>query len=396
MPNNRQYTLEKLGISDEVITFLKIKGLIVPHKITPVKNPLKSRSEEWFLSIADCYTPALEDVERNIFYENPHLLVLKIYDVVNLLYDVSIILNKALDIINIIDNDEEKLVATLTILWIFHGCLDNNYLKYDRHLEYLDYEISPVGYWWKKLRKLVRKALLTKYPNNKVDSMVELYVTKVIKSSRRSIITTESYYIWEKLFKEFKNLGIIDLRPDEIIKRLKEDNPNVYNMILEYSYFFYTEPNKIIKDSLIVGRRPLISKSMSSKEETITAINEIKELLDNEKDRYDFERTIEVIEDFIFIQELEGLIAYGKKRHCEHGIFDTLGRGFELLKDVVITNSKFLKTQYRDEFLSMLKESKELQEKYVADRKIIVGFKKYFDNRIVKKCEREIRRCKDL
>jgi len=396
MPNNRQYTLEKLGISDEVITFLKIKGLIVPHEIAPVKNPLKSPSEEWFYSIADCYTPALEDVERNIFYENPHLLVLKIYDAVNLLYDVSIILNKALDIINIIDNDEEKLVATLTILWIFHGCLDNNYLKYDRHLEYLDYEISPVGYWWKKLRKLVRKALVTKYPNNKADSMVELYVTKVIKSSRRSIITTESYYIWEKLFKEFKNLGIIDLRPDEIIKRLKEDNPNLYNMILEYSYFFYTEPNKIIKDSLMVGRHPLIPKSMSSKEETITAINEIKELLDNEKDRYDFERTIEVIEDFIFIQELEGLIAYGKKRHCEYGIFDTLARGFELLKDVVITNSKFLKTQYRDEVLSMLKESKEVPEKYVAVRKIIVGFKKYFDNRIVKKCEREIRRCKDL
>lgn len=396
MPNNRQYTLEKLGISDEVITFLKIKGLTVPHEIVPVKNPLKSRSEEWFFSIADCYTPPLEDVERNIFYENPHLLVLKIYDVVNLLYDVSIILNKALDIINITDNDEEKLVATLTILWIFHGCLDNNYLKYDRHLEYLDYEISPVGYWWKKLRKLVRKALATKYPNNKADSMLELYVIKVIKSSRRSIITTESYYIWEKLFKEFKNLGIIDLRPDEIIKRLKKDNPNLYNMILEYSYFFYTEPNKIIKDSLMVGRRPLIPKSMSSKEETITAINEIKELLDKKKDRYDFERTIEVIEDFIFIQELEGLIAYGKKHHCEYGIFDILVRGFELLKDVIITNSKFLKTQYRDEVLSMLKESKEVPEKFVADRKIIVGFKKYFDNRIVKKCEREIRRCKDL
>jgi hypothetical protein len=319
-------------MSDEVITFLKIKGLIVPHEIVPAKNPLKSPSEEWFYSIADCYTPALEDAERNIFYENPHLLVLKIYDSVNIIYDISIIVNKAFDKINLIDDDEEKLVAILTILWIFHGCLDNNYLKYDRHLEYLNYGISPVGYWWERFRKLVRKALATKYPSNEIDNVVKLYVSKMTGSSiRRPMITTERYYIWDKLYKEFKKLGIIDLPPNEIIERIKEDNPNLYNMILEYSYFLYTDPDNIVRDSLIAGSCPrqIIPVSMSSKEKTIDSIKEIKELLDKEKDKYDFERTIEVIEDFIFIQELEGLIASGKKRHCDYRIFDTPIRGFE-------------------------------------------------------------------
>lgn len=399
MPNNQRYMLEKLGISDEIIAFLKVKGLTVSNEIAPVKNPLKSLSEEWFYSIADCYTSPLEDIERNIFYETPHLLVLKIYDAVNILYDVSIVLNRAIDNISLIDNDEEKLVSILTILWVFHGCLDNNYLKYDRHLEYLNYEISPVGYWWKRFRKLVRKALATRYSNDELDSMVDLYVSKMTGSSiRRPIITTESYYIWEKLYKEFKKLGIIDLPPNEIIKRVKENSPSLYDTILEYSYFLYTDPVKIAKDSLIAGSRSrqLIPVSMSSKEKTIASIKEIKDLLDDEKDKYDFERCVEIIEDFIFIQELEGLIAYGKKRNCEYGIFDTLIRGFELLKNIVINNDRSLKIQYKDEVLSILKEAKKVSEMFVADRKMIVGFKKYFGDRIIKRCEEEIRRWKSL
>lgn len=396
MSNNKSYIFEKLKISDEIITFLKVKGLIIPSKIAQVEKPLKSPSEEWFYSIADCYTPPLDKDEREIFNENPHLLVLKIYDAINIFFDVSIILNKGFDNLVLIKSDDKKIVATLSILWIYHGCLDNNYLKYDRHLEYLDYEISPVGYWWKKLRKSVHKALENKYANDDIAEKKELYISKIIKSQRRPIITTENYYIWEKLYRKLKKLQYINLEPNEIIKKLKKYQPELYKKVQEYSYLIYTDLSKIIKDSLITGDLLLTSKLESSKEKTIKVINEIKGLFSNKKDKYEFERIVEVIEDFISIQELEGLIAYGKKRNCEYGVFDTLIRGFEILRNLVIKNNKYIKPQFKDSFLSMLKKAEGPSEVFVAARDIIVRFREYFHDKIANNCISEIERVRNL
>ncbi len=52
----------------------------------------------------------------------------------------------------------EATAALLVITRIFHASLDYNYYKYDRHLEYYDYPVSPVGYYWKQLKDLVLKA----------------------------------------------------------------------------------------------------------------------------------------------------------------------------------------------------------------------------------------------
>lgn len=394
--NNQLYLLEKIGLSDDVLSFLKIKGLIIPDKIEPVKNPIKSPSEKWYYSIADCYTPKLDEIEKNIYYENPHLLTLTILDSVNIFYDLSIILNKAIDRILLINDSEDKLVLILIVLWLFHGCLDNNYLKYDRHLEYLDYEISPVGFWWKKFKKLIRKALLTKYSKVEVNEKTDFYLSKILKGQRRLIITKEVYYILEKFYKIFKKIGVSNLKPDEIINKIRDSYPNLYNEILEYSYLIYSDPNKIITDSLIAREIHMVKKLISSKSESIKIIEEIKNLFINKKDREEFERTVEVIEDFIFIQEFEGLIAYGKKRNCKFGIFETLIRDFELLKDILNNNDNYINIRFKNKISNILRESKEVPQMYVSARDIIVNLKEYFKDIVIVKFDHEIRRIKTL
>ncbi len=393
MKMNKKYILEKLGIFDDIIYLFNKRGLVVPESISPVSNPLRSPSEEWFYSIADRYTPPLDEIEREVFNECPHLLVIKIYDSVNLLYDLSIILHKALDDIEKL-NTEEKIVALLSLMYIFHGCLDNNYLKYDRHLEYLNYDISPVGYWWKKLKNILSNALKDKTIANFNEHLNNL-MFKIIKAPRRLIITNEYHIICAKLYEEVRKYQNQDFNSDNVLQNIKEKNNKLYRKILEYSALFYTEPEKFVRDTLLIkGNRSKVDTLYRSKEDTIKAIQELKKLLPTEM-KYELERAIEVIEDFIFIQELEGLMAYGKKKNCEYGIFDVLLRCFNMLKTLLNSHPEFINVQYRVHVINMLNNAQTVPEQFVADREIVVNLNKYFVNSITDAVMKEIRRWKN-
>ena len=389
---NKRSILEELGVSDDIIYFFIKKGLIVPEKIASVPNPLRSPSEEWFYSIADCYTPPLDNIEREIFNENPHLLVLKIYDAVNLLYDLSIILHKAIDNIEKISEDNDKVVALLSIMWIFHGCLDNNYLKYDRHLEYLNYDVSPVGHWWKKLRAILTEVVKrdSDYSNTHVDS----YILKLLKAPRRPVITNEYQIVCAKLYNEVKKYYKENSSSEKILRLIKETNYQLYAKIKEYATLFYTEPKKFMNDILLTRGKISRTKVLyKSKEDTINFIREIKELLPEEK-VYEFERTIETIEDFVFIQELEGLIAYGKRKNCDYGIFEVLLRCFDILKQYLSNYPNLINEEYRKHVIHMLNNARTIPDKFVVDRDIVVNLNKYFINGVVNKVRDEIGRWK--
>ena len=130
-----------------------------------------------------------------------------------------------------------------------------------------------------------------------------------------------------------------------------------------------------------------------SKEDTINFIREIKELLPEEK-VYEFERTIETIEDFVFIQELEGLIAYGKRKNCDYGIFDVLLRCFDILKQYLSNYPNLIKEEYRKHVIHMLNNARTIPDKFVVDRDIVVNLNKYFINGVVNKVRDEIGRWK--
>lgn len=146
--------LGKCGITDKVIGRLIKKGLFVPKKVKPVKNPMRSSSEEWFYQVADRFAPPFTKKEREFYIKNPekfceHLLegTKLLIRTCELLYDTSEKAKK-------LSSPKEAITALLVIQRIIHAVWDYNHMKYDRHLEYHDFEESPVGYYWKKLKKL--------------------------------------------------------------------------------------------------------------------------------------------------------------------------------------------------------------------------------------------------
>lgn len=190
--------LEKCGITNKVINNLIQKGLFVPKKVKAVKKPIRSPSEKWFYQVADRFTPPLTKQEREFYIKNPnifckHLIrgVKFLAKACELLHDAS---GKAREL-----SPKEAITALLVIQRIFHAVLDYNHLKYDRHLEYHDYEKSPVGYYWKKLKRLcllaAKNAKISnpqEFVNEKMLELISGYGI-VIKPSKSKKIANKAY-----------------------------------------------------------------------------------------------------------------------------------------------------------------------------------------------------------
>lgn len=364
MQRNKKTVLEKCKISAEIIKSLKREGLVVPKKIQPVKKPLRSPSEEWFYSIADRFTPPLTLAEKEVFINFPLLFSLQILDAANFFFEVSSILYEALEKVETeLKKDEEKLAAILAILRIFHGSLDYNYLKYDRHLEYHQYKESPVGYHWQRLKKFCFKAAKRDKVKNPKD-WVNRKVLEIISGPRRLLITNEYAIACKRLYKLIKKKV-----SDFDLKEIKTKHPNLFEIIRQYSKSFHRLPQEFLKDVFRARDINPYEEMMKKRRISIKVIEEIKSKL-SPKEADEFERTVEIIEEFLSVQELEGLIAAGTKKNTEIGFFDALLEGYDRLKALLISNPKLVKPKYKKRMIEFLK-AEDMFSKYVAARKLV-------------------------
>lgn len=141
--------LSRLGFTGDLVRLFKYLGIVVEERITPRNEKFTSPSSQWFVDIADRYTPPLSPDEAEEFRSNPRKLSARIVRGAMSVVFLSYLLN------NILDRSEdlepcERAAASYLSLVLFHGCFDYCYLKYDRHLEYHDYPESPVGYYWRR------------------------------------------------------------------------------------------------------------------------------------------------------------------------------------------------------------------------------------------------------
>jgi hypothetical protein len=393
MENNVQTVLEKCGITARIIQCLKIKGLVVPEQIKPVEKPLRSPSEEWFYSIADRFTPPLSQAEKEVYMKSPHLLCLKILDSVNLLFEVSNILYDALEAVKQKLKGEEAVAAILAILKVFHGCLDHNYLKYDRHLEYHEYEESPVGYYWKKLQKLCKKASQKANIKDK-NRWVNEKILQLISGPRRILVTSEYAICCKHVYADLKRKipNLENLSINSILKKIKTDFPDFFEVIKVYSESFYRSLTEFLRDSIMAKHIDPLKEIVKSKEVSSEAIREVKNNL-SEKDAQEFERTLEIIEDFLAIQEFEGLIAYGIKKNRENRLFDVLIKAYDVLQAILTLNIEFVKPKYK-EFVRSLLTAEDVPSKYVAVRRLISEGEYCFDENVERLYLDELRRWK--
>lgn len=146
--------LEKCGITNQLISNLKRKGLFVPKKMKVTKKVLKSPSEFWIYYVGDKFTPPLSKKERLDYITSPKNFYRDLLNGTKLFVEVNRNLYRTFEVAKVRLAKEELIAALLAIQRIWHASIDYNYFKYDRHLEYDKYKESPVGYYWLRLRKL--------------------------------------------------------------------------------------------------------------------------------------------------------------------------------------------------------------------------------------------------
>lgn len=168
--------LEKYGITNKTVRYLLARGLFVPKKVRPVKNPIRSPSEEWFYQAADRFTPPLSVQEKKLYIQHPDKFCKELLKGVKFLIRICELLYVTSDRTQRLSPDE-AIASLLVIQRVFHAALDYNYLKYDRHLEYHDYKESPVGYQWQRLRKICVQAAR----NAKIENTEEFAYKKMLE-----------------------------------------------------------------------------------------------------------------------------------------------------------------------------------------------------------------------
>lgn len=386
--------LSSCGVSEKTINSFKERGFIVPEKIEPVEEPLRSPSEEWFYLIADRFTPPLSKTEREVYKDFPHAFCRKIVEAIDFLSEIGNTL------INTLEEakkergrgqfgDKEAVAAVFSILKIFHGSLDNNYLKYDRHLEYHEHERSPVGYHWQRFKNLCREAAENTGAEN-IDRWVTEKVQSLMSGPRRNIITSEYAVCCNNLFKKLKPEydDLEDLPPEDLIDNLRNNRPDLLKAVNLYSDIFYREPVDILWDSITSGGTNPQADIEKSKKKTLKTIDEIKSNLPEEK-KSEFEIELEVIEDFLATQEIEGFKAHG------NNVLMILSEAFDFLQEIILHNLDLVKPEARETVKSLFGEEKtNPPEKWIALRELMTKEGEVFNERVKELYSRELKRWK--
>jgi CRISPR/Cas system CSM-associated protein Csm2 small subunit len=374
--------LEKCGISRELMKFLKKKGLLIPAEIKPFEKHFRSRSEEWFYSIADRFTPPLSNAEIEVYKMAPHLLALKIQRSVELLMDISIVLQDAMDKVNLLADEKERLAAVLAILRIFHSCLDYNHLKHDRHLEYHEYEESPVGYYWSEFRKLVEKAA-TNYSPQKPPEWINQKMLEIISASRRPTIASEYQIVTSEMYKKIKDRikNVDSLSIEEIIKELKKAAPDLLEVLQTFAEEFYKSLEDFVKDCIISRGLDYFSRLVNAKDASNKALEEVCSRLNSiEAKRLVY--IVEILDDFANAQDIEGSVFYGLHPYAKVYLTDTLIKGYDKLRELLLSNQHLINPQYRSEVFSLLR-AEDVPSKFIADREFMVNAEKFFIDDVI-------------
>lgn len=363
--------------------FFKKKGLVIPAEIKPFEEHFRSPSEEWFYSIADRFTPPLSKAEAEVFKMAPHLLSLEIQRSVELLMDVAIILHDALNKVDQLDKNEEKLAAILSILRIFHSCLDYNHLKHDRHLEYHEYKDSPVGYYWWKFRELVEKAA-KKSGVSHPERWANQKLLEIISVPRRLRITSEYLIVTSEMYKKLKEkIEEVDFLPvEEIVKRIKSECPDLFEIIQKLAEEFFRPIDAFIMDCVTSKGADHLEKLVESRNKSQAALNEVCSRL-SKTDAQELVRIVDILDDFAGAQDIEGTIK------CRLNIFwhvdeaRKIIKGYDKLRDFLLSHQEMINPEHKSEVLSLLK-AEDVPSKFIADREFMVKVKKFFRKDIAK------------
>jgi hypothetical protein len=386
--------LEKCGANKEFVQKLLKEGLFVPRRIQEYPKPLHPSHAHPALCDLEKSIPRFTEKEKEMYINEPYKFYL---DALKATEFATWVAGELIDIvpdIKTIGVLEERIAASLSLIRIFFANYDFNYLKYDRDIEYSEFEESITGYFWQKASRLCKLA----FGENGEERFLVIitgtpFVYKTIKYNLAKVA------IKKKLSQHFDLIDIDDEKASSILKRLAVKDNELYSEILWIADHFYKYPKDFIKESISekggVNLDRLIKLKKQGQEYFLEAYNIlISKNFVWAEELNDAYRAIEVI---MRLNEKTGFIVRGKTPQG-NGYFynDSLFVLFDIIKRAIADNPEFIKKNKLDIVQNILKKVEEMKIIGVTPgiKYFLMEFEKqrFFSDKINSMYDSELRR----
>lgn len=210
--------LYKIGVSERVVESWLKKGLRITYPM--IKNDHYYTSEDGipFIENGDKYLIPLSKKEVLEYTNNPKrfrkdfLTSCRFYvTFVNWIYQLTPKTNTL--------NDQDKFASLLVLLYLFQRSMDYHYYHFDRYLAYQNYPDTPVGYWWRKLKRLASKMSKKDRVNSNEVFLKLLERDGALLQRGRTNLSKRDY---RELIESLHNIKIFEQAQEEEVKMVTD------------------------------------------------------------------------------------------------------------------------------------------------------------------------------
>jgi hypothetical protein len=241
-----------------------------------------------------------------------------------------------------LEDPEEKVAASLALIRLFFASYDFNILKYDRDIEYHEFEESVTGYFWQKGIALCN--LIFPEEGEKV-------LTK-ISVGTPFFYDTMCYHlalkaIQEKLKKKDIDFQLIDENKNKLLERISSKEKDIWEEICWIAERFYKYPKDVVHDLLRETELPLdtlINQRLKAQKEFFKIFQALLEK--DVKLADDFLNIMRAIDTIMRTNERIDFIVYGKTPQGNgYVINDSIIKLFEIIKNSLETHPELIKIE---------------------------------------------------
>lgn len=351
--------LYKCGADKEFVQNLLKEGLFVPKQIQEHPKPLHPSHAHPALYNLEKSIPRFTEKEREEYIKEPYKFYLDALKASEFATWVAGELITIVPNVKNISDLEEKVTAALSLIRIFFANYDFNYLKYDRDIEYSEFEESVTGHFWQKALKLSKMA----FGKNGEERFLAIiagmpFVYKSIKYTLAKITAKN------KLLKYFDLSDIDDKKASTILSQLTVKDKELYEEVLQIAEHFYKYPKDVIKESSSENGKIDLERLIKLKEKGQKYFLETYKMLVTKnfiwaEELNDSFRAIEVL---MRLNEKTGFIVRGKTPQG-NGYFynDSLFVLFEIIKKAIADKPEIIKKNKMNVAQDVFKKAEEMK-----------------------------------
>jgi hypothetical protein len=235
--------LEKCGASDSFIQNLIKRGLCVPVKIQKHPNPLHPSHAHELLNELEDQIPRFDEEQKSRYIDDPSRFYLDAVDSVNAAaWIVGELLKIVPDVLGLND-PKERLAGALALIRVFFANYDFNFLKYDRDIEYAEFDESVSGYFWHKCRSLCDIA----YPSQGERIVLEL-------ASGANFLSQNTEYnlaktaLKRRISEHWNTESLVDRKHlEQMLGSVQKVDPQLHEQIQIVARYFRKDPIDLLQ-----------------------------------------------------------------------------------------------------------------------------------------------------